>query len=82
MAAGCYCLSHAWAGAEEMLPAEHLFVTDAELQRKIIEYAKTTQPEKELLQARLRSIAFEKFDIEQTKAGVHQVIRGVVESAF
>jgi glycosyltransferase involved in cell wall biosynthesis len=74
MATGCYCLSHAWAGAEEMLPEENLFMTDSELQRKIIEYSKTTQPEKELLQAKMRSIALEKFNVDKTKVQIRQVV--------
>jgi glycosyltransferase involved in cell wall biosynthesis len=77
MAAGCYCLSHTWAGAEEMLPEENLYVTEAELQQKIIEYAQMSQDEKENCHTRLRSIALEKFDISQTSTQIRRIIEEV-----
>jgi hypothetical protein len=74
MATGCYCLSHTWAGAEEVLPRENLFVTEAELQYKIIEYAQMSKGEKENLQRRFRSIACEKFDVFQTITQIRRII--------
>jgi glycosyltransferase involved in cell wall biosynthesis len=74
MASGCYCLSHFWSGADEMLPPENLYVTDADLQKKLIEYAQLTDAEKAASQTLLRDIACEKFDIEQTKTRIRQVI--------
>jgi glycosyltransferase involved in cell wall biosynthesis len=62
MASGCYCLSHCWAGAEEVLPAENIFVTDDELRSKLIAYAKLAEDEKHQAQARMRAITEEKFD--------------------
>ena len=67
MASGCYSLSHIWAGAEEMLPVDNLYITNGELQTKIIEYCDKSEDEKRKCQARLRDLACDKFDIEQTR---------------
>jgi len=74
MACGRYCLSHAWAGAEELLPPENLYVTETELQQKIIDYYEMPLAEKQSRQAQLRTVACEKFDIERTKADIRQII--------
>lgn len=77
MATGCYCLSHYWAGAEEMLPQENLYLTDTELRQKIIEFAQMSHDEKENRQRKLRSIACEKFDVLKTVAHIRRVIEEV-----
>lgn len=74
MASGCYCLSHFWSGADEMLPPGNLYVTDADLQKKLIEYAMLPDAEKAASQSQLRTMACEKFDIEQTKNQIRQLI--------
>jgi glycosyltransferase involved in cell wall biosynthesis len=74
MAAGCYCLSHYWAGADEMLPAENLYVTESELQQKIVEYGAIPASERLRRQAHLRSLTCEKFDTRQTQAHIRQII--------
>jgi len=74
MASGCYCLSHKWAGAEEMLPTEYLFVTKSELIQKIADYSELSEIKKRSLQSRFRAIAWEKFDIKQTQKKIHQTI--------
>jgi len=77
MASGCYCLSHFWAGAEEMLPPENLYITETDLQEKIIAYAKLPEAGKEAQRAQLRRLAVEKFDIERAKIEIRQVIEQV-----
>jgi glycosyltransferase involved in cell wall biosynthesis len=74
MASSCYCLAHFWAGAEEMLPPENLYITEADFCHKILSYAETSAAEKRRCQARLRAIACEKFDIERTKPQIRQII--------
>jgi glycosyltransferase involved in cell wall biosynthesis len=74
MASGCYCLCHFWAGAEEMLPPENLYITEAEFCQKILSYAETSAAEKRQCQARLRAIAYDKFDIERIKPQIRQII--------
>ncbi|MFV2044250.1 MAG: glycosyltransferase family 4 protein [Anaerolineales bacterium] len=80
MASGCYCLSHFWDGAEEILPAENLYVTETELQRKILEYSELPEREKGQRQAEMRTIASEKFDIERTKREIRSIIDEVAAS--
>ena len=63
MAAGCYCLSHFWDGAEEILPQENLFSSEAMLVEKILAYAAMSEENKTQWQQRMRSIAAEKFDL-------------------
>jgi glycosyltransferase involved in cell wall biosynthesis len=74
MASGCYCLSHRWDGAEELLPEGNLFYTSAELQEKILHYCDSPAAEKNQQRAHMRAIACDKFDIRQTKAQIIQVI--------
>ncbi|MFO7698188.1 MAG: glycosyltransferase family 4 protein [Anaerolineae bacterium] len=62
MASGCYCLSHCWAGAEEVLPEEYLFVTDQDLRDKLTAYAALPNEERRVHQQRMRAIAEERFD--------------------
>jgi len=81
MASGCYCLSHRWDGAEELLPQENLFYTSAELQKKILRYCEIPETEKQEQRACMRAIACDKFDINQTIAQVLQVVEEVGECA-
>jgi len=62
MASGCYCLSHCWAGAQEVLPPEYIYVTDQELREKLTVYAALPEEEKRTHQQRMRFIAEERFD--------------------
>jgi glycosyltransferase involved in cell wall biosynthesis len=74
LASGCYCLAHCWAGSEEMLPGSNLYITEDELVEKIIEYSLMPPAEKKVAQMGMRAIAVEKFDIENTKREIIQVI--------
>ena len=74
MAAGCYCLSHFWDGAEEILPREYIYCTDDELQQLILEYCGLSEEKRQNHINRLRAIALEKFDIEKTKMEFREII--------
>jgi glycosyltransferase involved in cell wall biosynthesis len=80
MASGCYCLSHCWPGAEEVLPPQNLFVTDSDLRAKLLAYASLPEGEKALAQAEMRDIAERRFDerrmVQETVELVEQVVRG------
>lgn len=80
MASGCYCLSHHWAGAEEMLPPDNLYLTDAELKRKIVEYATLSPHSRRDLRTRLRDRAVERFDILKTIASISEVVDQAVSA--
>jgi glycosyltransferase involved in cell wall biosynthesis len=81
MACGCYCLSHQWNGAEELVPQENLFYTNAELQERILSYCEISEVQKQEQKARMRAISCDKFDINQTIAQITQAIEEVATSA-
>jgi glycosyltransferase involved in cell wall biosynthesis len=74
MASGCYCLSHHWDGAEELLPEPYLYYTDRQMLEKILAYSGATKPEKDLEKKNMRSIVCEKFNIHHTKEQIRRVI--------
>jgi glycosyltransferase involved in cell wall biosynthesis len=74
MASGCYCLSHHWTGADELLPETNLFYTDKELQEKILNYSNSSESEKQLKREYMRFLVCEKFDIEQVKIRIRSII--------
>ena len=43
---GCYPLSHFWNGAEEVLPKNHIYITDNDLKAKIMDYCKWEKDER------------------------------------
>ena len=74
MASGCYCLSHCWDGVEELLPEENLYATNMELKQKILAYCELTESEKQQQRIRMRAVASDRFDLQQSIAGIRQVI--------
>ena len=77
LAVGCYCLSHVWSGAEEILPQENLFTSEAMLVEKILAYAAMPEEEKESWQQRMRGIAKEKFDLKDSRKSYRALIESV-----
>lgn len=74
MASGCYVLSHWWAGAEELLPEDNLFLTDAELRQKIGDFV-ALSPAAQMSQIeKLRRRAEESFDIRDIATKVRLLI--------
>lgn len=67
MASGCYCLSHCWGGADDLLPATNLYFTNSELISKILCYREYSELEKNIQRALMREIACAKFDIFKVK---------------
>lgn len=74
MACGCYTLSHHWEGAEELLPPDHLFLTDRQLQRKVLDFCALPEAAKLAQAQTMRDWACTHFDIRQTIADVQRVI--------
>ncbi len=77
MASGCYCLSHHWKGADEMLPEENLYFRDEQMLEKISAYIALPDAERLTVRAKMREIACDRFDIEKTKKTVINVIKSV-----
>ena len=80
MASGCYCLSHRWFGADELMPSENLYYTNKELKDKVLRYCELPDEEKNEQKKLMRNHAQENFDINQTIRKIHQVIDEVAES--
>ena len=74
IASGCYCLSHYWDGADELLPEENLFYTGRELQEKISAYCEVSEEERRRKQSALRQIVAEQFDLAKTSAQIRRLI--------
>jgi hypothetical protein len=74
MASGCYCLSHYWTGANELLPAENLYVSHTELCQKIMQFSAKSADEKKDIADFMRQYACDNFDIEPVKAKIRTVL--------
>jgi glycosyltransferase involved in cell wall biosynthesis len=74
MAMRRYCISHHWEGADELLPPENLFLTERQLQERILEYNDATEAHQNAQQDRMREIVVEQFDINRTKVEIRHVI--------
>lgn len=77
MASGCYCLAHHWEGAEELLPQQYLYYTDAQLQRKILDYCVLPEKEKQKEQECMRDLVYTHFNVHDTKVQIRRVIESV-----
>jgi glycosyltransferase involved in cell wall biosynthesis len=77
MATGCYCLSHFWDGAEEVLPKEYLYASDGELQEQLIRYSQLTGEEKRRHHQGMRRLAEDKFDLKTAAAKSRQILEEV-----
>jgi glycosyltransferase involved in cell wall biosynthesis len=77
MASGCYTLSHRWEGADELLPEGNLFFTGTELRQLILEYKDAPEAEKLRRREALRAIVCDKFDINQIKVQICQLVEEV-----
>lgn len=74
MACGCYTLSHHWDGADELLPASHLYWTDRQLQDKVLAFCGLSEAARQMQADAMRQWACDHFDIRQTIADVRRVV--------
>ena len=79
IASGCYCLSHRWDGADELLPADNLYYSDHELVDQILCYCEIPASERQKRIADLQTLVRERFDVDQTKAQIRKVIEDVAK---
>ncbi len=79
MATGCYALSHHWDGADELLPAENLFFSEAELIGHIERYCDLSDAERDAEREKMRTIVIKKFNVDKTKAQIRQLIESAAE---
>lgn len=81
LASGCYCVAHAWDGAEEVLAPSQLFLTGSELQDLVISFDRLTSSEKRAARQASRAVACERFDIERTKRQIRDVLAEVAAAS-
>lgn len=79
MATGCYCLAHFWDGAEEILPPENLYVTDVELQDKLLQYWAQPETEQQAAQREMRRRVEERCDVDQQLPRIRQTIETALQ---
>lgn len=80
IASGCYCLSHFWDGADELLPAENLFYTSSELIDKVLEYTDLTESERKQKQAALLAMVRDNFDVGKTRVQIRELVEEVANA--
>lgn len=80
MASGCYCLSHFWDGAEELLPQAQIYGLNSNLQQQIIAYCQLSPPEQEAKQQEMRQIAVEKFALDRYLQQTRDLIEEVYQN--
>lgn len=74
MASGCYCLSHQWAGVDELLPSENLYFTGSTLNAKLRAFDQKTDEEKQALKSSMRDLVAKHCDMENIKKQIRLVI--------
>jgi glycosyltransferase involved in cell wall biosynthesis len=77
MATGCYCLSHQWDGADELLPADNLYFTNTELIERVLAHADASETRKQQARAQMRATVCERFDVDVTKLQIRNVVEQV-----
>jgi glycosyltransferase involved in cell wall biosynthesis len=74
IASGCYCLSHDWDGADELLPEGSLYRTDRELMERVYQYCDLSDEERRRQQAMQQERVCKLFNLDETKVQIRQVI--------
>ena len=80
IATGCYCLSHKWDGADELLPEQNLYFSDQEMAQKIFAYCDASESEKQNLLSELGKSVRDRFDVNKTKVQIREVVETVGSS--
>jgi glycosyltransferase involved in cell wall biosynthesis len=74
IASGCYCVSHWWDGADELLAEDHLYFTDRGLIDLIEDYNQMSPAQREGLRAIQHAVVTANFDIEKTAARIREIV--------
>lgn len=74
ISSGCYCLSHFWDGADELLPEENLFYTGTEFQEKVLQYCDLPDSEKRDKRKQLQNMVRERFNLDKTKVQIRELV--------
>ncbi|MEL7023464.1 MAG: glycosyltransferase family 4 protein [Pseudomonadota bacterium] len=74
MAMGCYCVSHRWEGAEELVAQENTYLTASELSSLLRHFHEASDDERIRLCHESRAFAMRNFDIVKTVESVCAVV--------
>lgn len=77
-ASGCHSLSHFWEGADEVVPADCVFVTEPDLHERLIAFAALSPEDRRERRAAVRRIACDRFGT----ARQHAALRRVVDASY
>lgn len=77
VASGCFALSHHWDGAEELLPAADLYLTERELVRNMLEYCDLPATEQARRRANQHRRVCDQFDIAKIKVQIRAEVEAV-----
>ncbi len=80
MASGCHCLAHFWDGVDEILPSEYVYATESELIEKITRHVHSTDADRQAHRDRLREIVEEKFELEEMRRRILEILLSAAES--
>ena len=78
MASGCFCLSHFWDGADELLPEEYLYYSSTEFQDKVLKYCRADEAEKAAQRKIQLDIVQNNFDLAKTKVDIRELLEELV----
>lgn len=81
MASGCYCVSHRWDGADELLPTANLYDTNTELNQLLLRFAAMTDAEKDEIKGQMRSMVCERFNVDVTKVQIRKLVEQAARAA-
>jgi glycosyltransferase involved in cell wall biosynthesis len=76
MATGCHTLSHAWDGADELVPPDCLYLSDAELVQKVEAFCNASEGERAGQRRRMRALAEDRFDARRTSERIAEIVEG------
>jgi glycosyltransferase involved in cell wall biosynthesis len=77
VACGCYCFSHFWDGADELLPKENLYYTEKEMVERILNYHRLSEGERQSRLENLHETMLKSFNIDKTKTQIRELIEVV-----
>lgn len=80
IASGCYTLSHAWEGVEDMLADEFIYITDEELRHKVVSYLGAAEDDRSILRTRQYADIADLCDVRKVQKQISEVIREVGSS--
>ena len=80
MSSARHCLSHAWQGVETVLPPDQIYLTDRELQEKILAFYAAPRHVRERARKRMRQEVCTNYDIRIVQQEILSLLTEVAQS--